>query len=69
MKVDVVRAWKDATYRAGLSADQVAFLPSNPAGLVDLTDEELKAASGLASVASTTCICCTDTNRPRHCCP
>ena len=69
MKIDVVRAWKDAAYRSSLSAEEVAFLPSNPAGLVDLTDEELKEASGLTAVASTTCICCTDTNRPRRCCP
>ncbi|PYT18031.1 MAG: mersacidin/lichenicidin family type 2 lantibiotic [Acidobacteria bacterium] len=69
MKIDVVRAWKDAAYRSSLSADEVAFLPSNPAGLVDLTDAELKEASGLTAVAQTTCICCTDTNRPRRCCP
>ncbi len=30
--VNVIRAWKDAEYRASLSADQLAALPSNPAG-------------------------------------
>jgi hypothetical protein len=44
-------------------------LPQNPAGLVELTDEQLKKASGLIGAAFTTCRCCTDTNRPMHCCP
>jgi mersacidin/lichenicidin family type 2 lantibiotic len=66
---DIVRAWKDPVYRAGLSADEKSRLPENPAGLVELTDEELMKASGLSSAILTTCRCCTDTSRPMHCCP
>lgn len=29
-QVDVVRAWKDASYRNQLSAEQLATLPANP---------------------------------------
>lgn len=44
---DVVRAWKDARYRRSLSPEQRAMLPENPAGLVELTDDELRIAGGL----------------------
>lgn len=33
-KVNVVRAWKDATYRNSLSREQFAQLPANPAGKI-----------------------------------
>ena len=69
MKVDVIRAWKDPSYRATLTEGERAMLPSNPAGLVDLSDEELKEASGLNTQASTTAMKCTDTLRRFHCCP
>ena len=36
--VDVVRAWKDEDYRMGLSADELALLPDNPAGSVELIE-------------------------------
>ena len=39
--LDIIRAWKDKTYRNSLSAEQLAQLPENPAGAVDLTDDEL----------------------------
>ena len=67
-KIDVIRAWRDPEYRASLRADDV---PSHPAGLVELTDEELVAASGLAGGAQTTAMTCTEfTFRAmRRCCP
>ena len=42
--VDIVRAWRDPKYRRSLSAEQMQMLPGNPAGPIDLTGEELKAA-------------------------
>lgn len=45
-KNDVIRAWKDASYRASLSPAQLAALPANPAGATELSDEELGAVSG-----------------------
>ncbi len=68
--IETIRSWKDPFYRAGLSRRDLADLPSNPAGMVQLSDDELRSASGLASgVLYTPCICCTDTSRPRNCCP
>jgi mersacidin/lichenicidin family type 2 lantibiotic len=46
MKIDIVRAWKDATYRASLSVKEQAQLPANPAGAVELSDSELDLVYG-----------------------
>ena len=69
MKLDVVRAWKDPLYRAALDSREAELLPSNPAGLIELSDEQLKQAAGVFAPAQTTCQCCTDTTRFRRCCP
>lgn len=55
---DVIRAWKNPRLRQSLGAN----MPANPAGIVELTDDELKVAGGLAADASapiTTAIPCT----------
>ena len=44
--VDIIRAWKDEDYRQSLSAEQQEQLPVNPAGLVELDDEEMSSVSG-----------------------
>jgi mersacidin/lichenicidin family type 2 lantibiotic len=36
-----VRAWEDPEYRSGLSAAELADLPDNPAGVIELTEAEL----------------------------
>jgi mersacidin/lichenicidin family type 2 lantibiotic len=41
---DIIRAWKDPGYRAGLSAIQRAQLPAHPAGAIELADPTLHAA-------------------------
>jgi mersacidin/lichenicidin family type 2 lantibiotic len=69
MKVDVIRAWKDPSYRAALSEVERSMVPAHPAGLVDMTDAELKKASGLNAAAHTTAMKCTDTYVRFHCCP
>ena len=59
MKNDV-RAWKDPLYREELmAAGEAAF---HPAGLVELSDEELKRASGMFSGGQplTTAMTCTE---------
>ncbi len=43
-----IRLWKDPEYRASLSAEELALLPENPAGKIDLTDAELEEVSGAA---------------------
>lgn len=42
----IIRAWKDAEYRNSLSAAERAQMPANPAGLMELTDEDLASANG-----------------------
>jgi len=42
---DIIRAWKDSSYRESLSAEQLAQLPTNPVGDV-LSEEELRAVTG-----------------------
>src|SRR5690349_9502361 len=46
--MDIIRAWKDAEYRRSLTADELAELPENPAGMVELTDEDLGGISAAA---------------------
>jgi mersacidin/lichenicidin family type 2 lantibiotic len=45
-RFDVVRAWKDARYRAALSELERSILPPNPAGTVELSDNELTGING-----------------------
>ena len=45
-KLDIVRAWKDEDYCESLSDKQRALLPQNPAGVVELKDEDLLQAEG-----------------------
>ncbi|HLZ59637.1 MAG TPA: mersacidin/lichenicidin family type 2 lantibiotic [Ktedonosporobacter sp.] len=47
--LDIVRAWKDAAFRHGLSAEEQALLPEHPAGAIGLTDEELSQVEGGSS--------------------
>ncbi len=46
MKFDIVRAWKDETYRQSLSEEQLSALPANPAGQLELTEADLPSVSG-----------------------
>jgi len=41
---DVIRAWKDPHYRAGLPATQLAQLPTHPAGAIDADDTTMLAS-------------------------
>jgi len=42
----IIRAWKDETYRSSLSEAERASLPEHPAGIVDLQDADLERAAG-----------------------
>ncbi len=65
---DVVRAWKNPIYRATLSEEELSRLPSNPAGVAELTDDQLKEASGVAGIIVTTFKTCTMFTAYRKCC-
>ena len=43
---DIIRAWNDEDYRSTLSDEEKAKLPPNPAGEIELTDEELAQIQG-----------------------
>jgi mersacidin/lichenicidin family type 2 lantibiotic len=45
-KIDIARAWKDEEYRSSLSEAQRAELPDNPAGLVELSETDLREVAG-----------------------
>jgi len=67
--IDLVRLWKDPSYRASLSPEELKELPHHPSGVVDLTDDQLRAASGVAGIIVTTFKTCTEyTFRRFHCC-
>jgi mersacidin/lichenicidin family type 2 lantibiotic len=46
MNVDMIRAWKDEAYRDGLTPQQQALVLANPAGAIELTEEELASVDG-----------------------
>ena len=58
--IDIVRAWKDRRFRRSLGS---ASIPESPAGAVELTDDDLKVAGGLAvdpNFPITTALTCTE---------
>ncbi len=58
--IDIARAWKDAEYRDSLSAAELSQLPENPAGLVEISDADLREANGgslLCSALNCTFLC------------
>jgi len=65
---DVVRAWKDPVYRAGLTAATLAELP-DPIASPELGDGELSEAYGVHAYPQTTAPTCTLTTWKKGCCP
>ena len=45
-KLEIIRAWKDEEYFSSLSEPERVLLPQNPAGLVEVSDEDLGGAQG-----------------------
>jgi mersacidin/lichenicidin family type 2 lantibiotic len=64
----IIRAWKDESYRMSLSEAERASLPENPAGLVEIGDAQLEDVSGggKASVLCTWSIICSSAICPTH---
>jgi|GEM_PF-3208753 mersacidin/lichenicidin family type 2 lantibiotic len=52
---NIIRAWKDEDYLDSLSAEEKAQLPENPAGLIELTDEDMSSVSGGCTCSSRQC--------------
>jgi len=53
----IIRAWKDEEYRLSLSETERASLPTHPAGLVELSDEQLGGVAGGATIWVSTACC------------
>jgi mersacidin/lichenicidin family type 2 lantibiotic len=49
---EIVGSWKNEDYRLSLSVDEQALLPENPAGLIELSDQELLGIDGGTSTLS-----------------
>jgi mersacidin/lichenicidin family type 2 lantibiotic len=45
-RTDIVRAWKDEEYFDRLSAFERSQLPQNPAGIIEISDDDLLQAEG-----------------------
>ncbi|MBV9690605.1 MAG: mersacidin/lichenicidin family type 2 lantibiotic [Ktedonobacteraceae bacterium] len=60
MELDIARAWKDEVYYQSLSDEQKALVPSNPAGEVELTEEDLLGVvGGMMNTCGFNCFCVT----------
>jgi len=55
--IDIIRAWKDEEYRNSLSEEQRSQLPENPAGMIELSDEDMGFVVG-GKVAAGSNKCC-----------
>jgi mersacidin/lichenicidin family type 2 lantibiotic len=64
---DIIRAWKDAEYRDGLSEAERARLPEHPAGATGLSDDEMDAVVGGAATNAVNCTVLWTV--PGSCCP
>ena len=42
----IIRAWKDEDYRLSLTSEERGLLPENPAGIIELSEDELGSANG-----------------------
>jgi mersacidin/lichenicidin family type 2 lantibiotic len=45
-RCNIIRAWKDEEYRQNLSATERETLPPNPAGMTELSENQLKQVAG-----------------------
>ena len=60
----IIRAWKDESFRLGLTTAEQAMLPENPAGVLELSDTQLGAVNGagIDSPFISTALCPTPTH-------
>jgi mersacidin/lichenicidin family type 2 lantibiotic len=55
-KETIIRAWRDEEYLLSLSEELRALLPEHPAGLIELSDEELELVAGGFGPTSVGCL-------------
>lgn len=54
-KQDVIRAWRDGEFYAGLNTAQQAALPTSPAAVLEVGDDVLNSLTGGCSYANGYC--------------
>ncbi|HEY1349259.1 MAG TPA: mersacidin/lichenicidin family type 2 lantibiotic [Ktedonobacteraceae bacterium] len=62
---DIIRAWKDRTFRQSLSRDEQALVPDHPAGEITLSEAEQAHVYGGIPQVSQLC----EISGPPHCTP
>jgi mersacidin/lichenicidin family type 2 lantibiotic len=65
-KIDLGRAFRDEDYYLSLSEAERASLPTHPAALIEVREDELKAVAGATTEACTVSGFCSPC--PRHVC-
>lgn len=70
---DIIRAWRDEDYFLSLSDEQRSFLPANPVGMIELSQDALTTVAGgytscAVSCCSDCCNSCASATRPHCCC-
>lgn len=58
---DIVRAWKDEAYRRSLSEEQLASLPTNPAGSIELSNLDLEQLTSEPTIITSYSLFCPTT--------
>jgi len=64
--IEIVKAWKDQDYRDTLTAEQLAQLPTNPAGVIEFGQPQLEDES-LFGPEAYKCKFITNTTNTGHC--
>ncbi len=54
---DIIRAWKDEDYCNSLSQEKRSQLPDNPAGAIELSQEEMEIIQGGANLSGCNTFC------------
>ena len=55
MNFDIARAWKDEAYRQTLSEEELQMIPANPAGTMELSENDMEAINGGGGFAGPVC--------------
>ena len=51
-KDQIIRAWKDEEFRSSLSELELSVLPEHPAGMVQISDDEMGNVGGQATTGT-----------------
>ncbi len=54
-KTNIIRAWKDPDYFESLSLQEQDLVPENPAGMLELSEEEMENFAGGSPVSQKNC--------------